>query len=714
MSEPAADKPAAEEPPVPASQAESPAPAVEGGPDAPGSELSAEPASPEAAPEVPLEAAPDAPSEAAVASFEPEPLPSTTMVIAEPVGVTAQASHRTEPHGRYLLTLALGALGVVYGDIGTSPLYALRECFHGSHGVALSRDNVLGVLSLMFWALTMTVSVKYTLYILRADNKGEGGTLALTALASSGLKSLRGRTFVALLGVFGASLVYGDGTITPAISVLSAVEGLGLAAPDLADFVVPITILILIGLFSIQRHGTARVGALFGPVMITWFSVIGLLGLFHVLQHPSVLAAVSPTYAAGFFMKNGWLGVAVLGSVVLVVTGGEALYGDLGHFGRRPIRLAWFAVVFPALLANYFGQGALLIEDAKAIENPFFHMAPNAALVPLVLLSTAATVIASQSMISAVYSLTKQASMLGFVPRVNVQHTSAHERGQIYVPAINWMLMLACIGLVLGFRTSSNLVAAYGIAVTMTMVITTTLGFVLLYWGWKWPLPKALALTLLFLIPELFYVGANMLKVTHGGWFPLVLGGGIFAVMTTWKRGRAILSQRFRDRLLPISDFDELMHVEMPARVPGTAVFMTSAGDGTPPPLLHNFLHNRVVHQHIVLLTIVTTDDARVDDSERCTIRELPDSGFLRVIARYGFMERPDVPKLLLRHKIITSVDHTTFFLGRETMIATERPGMAKWRVHLFAFLARNALPATRFFNIPPDRVMEIGTQIEL
>jgi KUP system potassium uptake protein len=700
MSQPAADKPAAEEPPAPAAE---PAPA-----EAPPAELPASPLPVEVVAEPQAESTAEAPPTTSIAP------PSTTMVISEPVEVAEQASHRHEPEGRYLMTLALGALGIVYGDIGTSPLYALRECFHGSHGVSLSRDNILGVLSLMFWALTMTVSVKYTLYILRADNKGEGGTLALTALASSALRSIRGRTFVALMGVFGASLVYGDGTITPAISVLSAVEGLGLAAPNLTSFVVPITILILIGLFSIQRHGTARVGAMFGPVMVTWFTVIGVLGLINVVQHPSVLAAVSPTYAASFFMDNGWLGVAVLGSVVLVVTGGEALYGDLGHFGRKPIRLAWFAVVYPSLLANYFGQGALLIEDPKSIENPFFRLAPNLLLVPLVLLSTAATVIASQSMISAVYSLTKQATMLGFVPRVNVQHTSAHERGQIYVPAINWMLMLACLGLVLGFRSSSNLVAAYGIAVTMTMVITTCLGFVLVRYGWKWSLPKALSLTLLFLIPELFYVGANLLKVTHGGWFPLVLGGGIFAVMTTWKRGRAILSQRFQEKLLPISDFDELMHVELPARVPGTAVFLTSAGDGTPPPLLHNFLHNRVVHQHIVLLTIMTTDDARVADASRCTVQELPDSGFLRVIARYGFMERPDVPQLLLRHKLISSIDHTTFFLGRETMIATERPGMAKWRVHVFAFLARNALPATRFFNIPPDRVMEIGTQIEL
>ncbi len=639
--------------------------------------------------------------------------PSLPVVHSEAPEVAQQASHHHEPQGMYLALLALGALGVVYGDIGTSPLYALRECFHGVHGLPLTRENVLGVLSLMFWALTMTISVKYTLYILRADNKGEGGTLALTALASSALRSPRGRAVVAMLGVFGASLVYGDATITPAISVLSAVEGLGVAAPQLSHFVVPITIAILIGLFTIQRHGTARVGAFFGPVMVVWFTTIAVMGVANVLHHPGVLSAILPTHAAHFFLEHGWAGVTVLGAVVLVVTGGEALYADLGHFGRKPIRLAWFAVVFPALIANYFGQGALLIAEPETVENPFFKLAPGFMLYPLVALSTLATVIASQSMISGVYSLTKQATMLGFVPRVNVQHTSAHERGQIYVPAVNWMLMIACIGLVLGFGSSSNLVGAYGIAVTVTMVATTCLGFVLLHFGWKWSLPKALAVTLVFLIPELFYVGANALKIASGGWFPLAMGGGIFAVMTTWKRGRAILSQRFLEKLLPLSDFYELMHVELPARVPGTAVFMTSAGDGTPPPMLHNFLHNRVVHQHIVLLTIITDDAARVDDRERCTVQEL-ENGFVRAVARYGFMERPDVPKLLLAHKLITSVDHTTFFLGRENLIATERPGMAKWRVHVFAFLARNALSATRFFNIPSDRVMEIGAQIEL
>jgi KUP system potassium uptake protein len=636
--------------------------------------------------------------------------PSPNAPALQPEAEHHSPSHR-DPHP-HLAALTLGALGVVYGDIGTSPLYALRECFHPTHGVAVTAHNVYGVLSLVFWSLTLIVSIKYLLYVLRADNEGEGGTLALMALASSAMKSPRTRMVIALLGVLGAALIYGDGMITPAISVLSAVEGLEIAAPELHSFVVPITIVILIGLFSIQRHGTARVGAFFGPVMIVWFSTLAILGVSNILRHPEVLGAVWPGHAVRFFQENRLAGVIVLGSVVLVITGGEALYADLGHFGKKPIRLAWFGLAMPALILNYFGQGSLIIDAPKSVANPFFLLAPTWALLPLIALSTAATVIASQAMISGVYSLTRAGAMLGFLPRMNVLHTSAHERGQIYVPFINWCLMLAAIALVLGFRSSSNLAGAYGIAVTMTMALTTVLAFFLTHYAWGFSLPKSLALTALFLVPELFFVGANLTKVPHGGWFPLVLGASLFSIMTTWKRGRAILFQRFQDKLLPLSDFYELMHVELPARVPGTAVFMTSA-DGTPPAMLHNFLHNRVVHQHIVLLTIVTSDAARVPEEERCTIQEL-ENGFVRVVARYGFMERPDVPKLLLREKLVSSVEHTTFFLGRETMIATERPGMARWRVHLFSFLARNALPATRFFNIPPDRVMEIGAQIEL
>ncbi len=566
---------------------------------------------------------------------------------------------------------------------------------------------------MIFWALTLIVSLKYVAYVLRADNKGEGGILALMALASGPLRGTRLYPVLIALGVFGAALLYGDGVITPAISVLSAVEGLEIAAPGMQRFVIPITILILIGLFAMQKRGTAGLGAIFGPITMLWFLSLFGFGLYRTIAHPSVMASVNPVYAARFLMENGIVGVLVLGAVVLVVTGGEALYADLGHFGRKPIRLAWYAVVMPALLMNYFGQGALLIADPAAVENPFFRMVPTFALYPMVVLSTAATVIASQALISGVYSLTSQGTMLGLLPRVSIKHTSAHERGQIYVPFVNWALMLATIGLVLGFKSSSNLAAAYGIAVTLTMVITTILAYFLVRHVWGWGVPKAAAVSLLFLTPELVFMGANAIKIEHGGWFPLVVGAAIFAMMFSWKRGREILAQRFREQMLPLTDFFDLMHVEVPARVPGTAVFMTSTGDGTPPAMLHNFMHNRVVHQHIVLLTVITSDAARVPEADRYTIENM-DHGFCRVIGRYGFMEQPDAPKLLHDAGLIGSVEHVTFFLGRENLIATQHPGMAKWRVGLFAFLTRNAQPATKFFNIPPDRVMEIGAQIEL
>jgi KUP system potassium uptake protein len=614
---------------------------------------------------------------------------------------------------RYQLKLALGALGVVYGDIGTSPLYAMRECFNEDHGVALTPANVMGVLSLIFWALTLIVSLKYVAYVLRADNKGEGGILALMALASGALRGTRTYPVLIALGVFGAALLYGDGMITPAISVLSAVEGLEIAAPRLHHLVAPITIAILIGLFAIQKHGTTGLGAIFGPVTMLWFSSLFGFGVYRTLEHPSVMASVNPLHAARFLMENGSVGLLVLGSVVLVVTGGEALYADLGHFGRKPIRLAWYAVVMPGLLMNYFGQGALLIAEPAAVENPFFRMVPSFALYPMVALSTAATVIASQALISGVFSLTSQGTMLGLLPRVSIKHTSADERGQIYVPFVNWVLMLATIGLVLGFRSSSNLAAAYGIAVTLTMVITTVLAY---FWARHvcgWSVLKASALSLILLTPELVFMGANMIKIEHGGWFPLVIGVAIFALMFSWKRGREILAQRFREQMLPLTDFFELMHVDVPARVPGTAVFMIGTREGTPPAMLHNFLHNRVVHQHIILLTVATSDSARVADSERFSVEDMP-HGFRRVIAKYGFMEQPDAPKLLHDAGLIGSLEHVTFFLGRENLIATEHPGMARWRVALFAFLSRNAQPATKFFSIPPDRVMEIGAQIEL
>ncbi|HEY6562443.1 MAG TPA: potassium transporter Kup [Polyangiaceae bacterium] len=626
-----------------------------------------------------------------------------------------------EPHGtdsasrKRLLVLSLTALGVVFGDIGTSPLYAMRECLHGPHGVAPERANVLGVLSLIFWALTLVVSVKYLAYVLRADNRGEGGILALMALASANTHQdrLRHRAVI-LLGLFGAALLYGDGIITPAISVMGAVEGLNIAAPGLSRYVIPITIVILIMLFAVQSRGTAIVGKVFAPITLAWFLALAVLGVSNIVAHPDVLYAVNPMYAVDFFREQGKPGFLVLGSVVLVVTGGEALYADMGHFGARPIRLTWFSLVLPALLLNYFGQGALLIGNPDAAENPFYRMMPSWALYPMIVLSTLAASIASQALISGAYSLTRQAIMLGYSPRMRIEHTSAHQIGQIYVPALNWIMMLATIGLVLGFRSSAALAGAYGIAVIITMVITTLLAYIVARNRWGWSPLVAAAVTIVFLVPDLALFGANINKIPHGGWFPLLLASAVFMVFTTWKRGRAILSERFRDQMVPLTDFFELIHVERPARVPGIAVFMTSNAQGTPPALMHNFMHNRVVHQHVVLLTVVTEEVARVSDAERLTVEELPE-GFVRVVARYGFMEDPNIPALMAQGNVPGyALEHTTFFLGRETLLASEKRDMAIWRERLFAFLARNAQPATLFFGIPTDRVLEIGTQIEL
>jgi KUP system potassium uptake protein len=658
------------------------------------------------------------------ASVPPLPAPSSVPPATDrpdslfsqlPPASSGPSSKPEEPVSRaHMAKLSLAAIGVVFGDIGTSPLYAMRECFHGSHAVAPTASNVLGILSLIFWSLTILVSGKYVAYVLRADNHEEGGILALMALASSSVRRSRARYVVMVLGVFGAALLYGDGAITPAISVLSAVEGLEVAAPSLHRLVIPLTIVILVGLFTIQRTGTAHLGAVFGPIMLVWFGVLAVLGVVNLVQNPMVIEAISPLHAASFLIDNGWLGFGVLGAVFLVVTGGEALYADLGHFGRSPIRRAWFSVVFPALFLNYLGQGALLLRNPDAAPSPFFRMVPEALLYPIIALSTAATVIASQALISGVYSLTRQATMLGFLPRMSIRHTSAEERGQIYVPSMNWVMMIATICVVLGFRSSGSLAAAYGVAVTLTMVITTLLACVLVKNRWHWRWPTALGITVLFLVPEAAFTAANLAKIEAGGWFPLLVGGCLFALMTTWRKGRQILAQRFKDRLLPLEDFFDRVEAEGPPRVPGTAVFMTSVAGGTPPAMLHNFRHNHVLHEHVVLLTIVTEEDARVRESDRCEVTEL-ECGFVRIAARYGFMEQPNAPKLLIGAQVVSeTLQGVTFFLGRETMIATKHPGMARWRVHLFAFLARNAEPATRFFNIPPESVMEIGAQIEL
>lgn len=629
--------------------------------------------------------------------------------------MNSHAYSDTQPRGRYLISLCIASLGIVYGDIGTSPLYAIRECFRGEHGVGLTHDNILGVLSLIVWSLTIVISIKYLLYVMRAENRGEGGILALMALATNAGKGERAaKGTIVLLGLFGAALLYGDGMITPAISVLSAVEGLEIAAPALQSYVVTITICILVGLFFIQKRGTAKVGAVFGPVTLVWFAILTVLGISQIVRRPEVLLALSPSYGFLFLLRNHIHGFLVLGAVFLVVTGGEALYADMGHFGSRPIRLTWFALVLPALIINYFGQGALLLSNPKAIANPFYQMAPAWALYPLIILSTFATIIASQAVISGAFSLTRQAAMLGYFPRVLIQHTSDKEIGQIYVPMVNWILMFATIGLVLGFKSSSNLAAAYGIAVTTTMLITTVLANIVARRLWHWNPYTALGITLLFLVLDVSFFGANLIKVEQGGWFPLLVAASVFVVMTTWKRGRELLSERIRSQTVPLSDFFEVMRIKHPSRVPGAAVFMTSNREGTPPALMQNFEHNHIVHEEVILLTVVTEEVARVTSEERVEAEYLQE-GFVRVIAHYGFAENPNIVALILREDTPTPpIQYTTFFLGRETVVPEGRYGMSRWRERLFAVMTRNALGATTFFNLPPDRVIELGSQIEL
>ncbi len=607
--------------------------------------------------------------------------------------------------------LSLLALGVVYGDIGTSPLYALRECFHG-HGVRVELSSVLGVLSLIFWSLTSIVSIKYLRYVLEADNHGEGGILALMALALSRVQQAGRRNLILALGIVGAALLYGDGAITPAISVLGAVEGLVLAAPAAQPLVVPATCVILVALFMLQRRGTSTVGMIFGPITLLWFLVLAVLGLRHIVHAPMILKALNPWYGIEFLIDRGGAGFGVLGAVFLSVTGGEALYADLGHFGRRPIRLAWSTVVWPALVLNYFGQGALLLTEPEAAENPFFRLAPAWALYPLVALSTVATVIASQALITGVYSITRQASMLGLLPRVTVLHTSAQQEGQIYVPFVNWVLMFATLGLVCGFGSSSRLAAAYGIAVTLSMLITTLLAYSVAR-SWGWGAPRAVLVTVVLLCIEFAFLLANVEKIAHGGWLPLLFGTLLSLVMVTWYRGRQLLAARFRQNLMPVRELLELLGRKAHVRVPGTAVFMTASLEGTPPALLHNLDHNRVVHEVVVFLSIVTEDAARVPESDRMSIESLA-PGMWRLIGRYGFMDQPDAPDLLMHSGLIYSVRDVTFFLGQEHLLVSEQSRIRRWRMFLFTFLSRIAQPARGFFNIPPSRVMEVGIQIVL
>lgn len=617
------------------------------------------------------------------------------------------------------LPLLLGALGVVFGDIGTSPLYAIKECFspESTHNVPVTPENIFGILSLMFWSLMLVVTVKYLTFILKADNQGEGGILALLSLVPPRKEgSSHGGGALVLLVLFGAALLYGDGVITPAISVLSAVEGLEVATTTLKPIVVPLTVVILLALFFVQSRGTEGIGNVFGPVTLVWFITIAALGLRWILVHPGILAAVNPKYAVLFFMEHRLHGFLLLGAVVLCITGGEALYADMGHFGRRPIRAVWYAVVLPALLLNYFGQGACLLENPKAATNPFYALVPSWALYPTVAIATAATIVASQALISGAFSLTQQAVQLGYFPRVTIVHTSKDTEGQIYIPEINRALCVACIGLVLAFKSSGALAAAYGIAVTGTMGITTIVYFVVVTQRWQWPLWKALPPVILFLGIDLAFFGANAAKFFHGGWFPIAMGAIIFTIMTTWKTGRRLLGEAFKANLLPLDTF--LLDVEhtKPQRVPGTAVFMASNPNGTPPALLHHFKHNKVLHNQVVLLSVLNERVPEIPAAERTSV-EVLSQGFFRVTARYGFMQTPNIPHVLATCKqmgLDADLNDTSYYLGRETLLTSGEARMMKWRKTLFAFISRNARPATAYFSLPPGRVVELGMQIDL
>jgi KUP system potassium uptake protein len=632
---------------------------------------------------------------------------------------------------REVAGLALAAIGVVYGDIGTSPLYALREVFSGSHAIALTHDNVLGILSLVFWSLNFVVSFKYIAVILRADNRGEGGILSLLALARPGARAGR-RGLLVMLGIFGAALLYGDGVITPAISVLGAIEGLDVATPIFRDYTVLIAVVIITALFAMQRFGTAGIGRIFGPITMLYFAVIAILGLVSIINNPAVLAALSPHHAVAFFAREGLTGLAILAAVVLVITGGEALYADLGHFGRQPIRLAWFAVVLPALVLNYFGQGALLLRDPGAVVNPFFMLAPSWALYPLVVIATGAAVVASQALISGAFSLTQQAMQLGFAPRMRLIHTSRTAKGQIYMPGVNWALWVACIALVLSFRTSTNLAATYGVAVTGTMLVTTLLFAVVARQRWRWPLWRVYLFTAMFVMVDVAFFSANLIKVPHGGWFPLLAAGGVYLMMMTWKQGRRQVSAILKESSLPLDLFIPDIAHRQPPRVPGVAVFMTSIPDVAPSVLLHHLKHNKMLHEKVVLMTVTADEIPQVAAEDRVRVASRGE-GFYEVVARYGFMESPDVPGVLA--EVAAELqgpedakapsmrpNEITFYLGRETLIVaprrkgTPRPqgAMSGWRASLFGVMSRNAQSATAFFGLPPNRVVELGAQIQV
>ncbi len=640
---------------------------------------------------------------------------SPTLVSALPkADVNTPSPHDQKERKSRLLLLCLASLGIVYGDIGTSPLYALRECFYGHHSIRTTQPNVLGVLSLILWSLILVISIKYLILILRADNRGEGGILALATLVSDVVR--RGKFFF-LLGLFGAALLYADGMITPAISVMGAVEGLHIATPFFDPYVVPIAIGILVGLFFFQSRGTTGIGRIFGPVTILWFTAISVLGIHQIIRSPQVLGAINPFHAYMFFAANGWHGFLVLGAVFLAITGGEALYADIGHFGTRPIRLTWFVIVLPALTLNYFGQGALLLVEPEAAVNPFFRMTPSWALYPMVILATAAAVIASQAIISGAFSLTMQAIQLGYIPRLKVNYTSARIIGQIYVPVVNWALMICCIGLVLGFGSSSNLAAAYGVAITTTMLITTILFYVVARRRWHWPAAVALPVAAFFTTIDLAFFAANMLKIAHGGWFPLLVSTCILFLMLTWRKGRRVLRSHLSGICVPLDALLPDLKNQSIRRVPGTAVYMSGNRSGTPLALLHNLKHNKVLHEQVVLLTVQTAEVPYLTNvKDRVALEKLKE-GFWRAQIHFGFMEKPDVPSALefvKEQELRFHPMRTTFFIGRETILATRKLGLSAWRGSLFAWMTRNAGDVTSYFCLPPNAVVELGTRVEV
>jgi KUP system potassium uptake protein len=617
-----------------------------------------------------------------------------------------------------LPAITLAALGVVFGDIGTSPLYTIKEVFAvGTHPVPLNEVNMFGILSLIVWALIMVVSVKYVAFIMRADNRGEGGIMALLALASQNAennpKKLR---VIMLLGILGACMFYADGIITPAISVLSAVEGLEVAAPILHPLILPITLLVLFVLFWAQSHGTALVGAFFGPIMLLWFGTLAVLGIINIVDHPTILYALNPYYAIKFFSTSPWISFVALGAVILSVTGAEALYADMGHFGRLPIRLAWFVFVLPALVLNYFGQGAMILAHPETVKNPFYLLAPEWMLFPLIILATLAAVIASEAVITGAFSVSRQALQLGYLPRMHVEHTSESEEGQVYMPRVNWGLMLAVMALVLSFGSSGKLAAAYGIAVTGDMVITTLLAGIVFHYIWGWSKLKTGALVAVFLTFDLAFFSANVLKIPDGGWVPLVIGIIIFTLMLTWKTGRTHLFNRLKNEAMALDPFIEAIGAHTPTRVAGTAIFMTPNPDGVPHAMLHNLKHNKVLHEKVVLLTVKFLDFPHTTNEERVSVEVLPHQ-FYRVIVHYGFKDEPDLPRdlaLCTEHGLVIEAMDTSFFIGKEILIASDNPGMSVWRKKIFIGLFRSAETITNQFKLPPNRVVELGSQLKI